>query len=126
MVNRRVKSRRLDSVFGALAHPTRRAILNRLARGEASVGELGAPFKVSPPAISKHLRVLEEAGLVRRRLDGRVHRLHLVAEPMRGAAGWIAEYARFWSRQFDALAKFLEESREDRARDHKRSPRKEE
>jgi len=108
MVNRSVKSRRLDNVFSALAHPTRRAILNRLARGETSVGELAAPFRISPPAISRHLRVLEGAGLVRRRLDGRVHRLQLVAEPMRGAAGWIAEYASFWSRQFDVLEKFLE------------------
>ncbi len=116
MVNQTVKSRRLDSVFSALAHPTRRAILNRLARGDTSVGELAAPFKVSPPAISKHLRVLEGAGLVRRSLHGRMHRLQLVAEPMRGAASWIAEYAAFWSRQFDALEQFLQSPAEPKRR----------
>jgi DNA-binding transcriptional ArsR family regulator len=103
-----VKSARLDTVFSALAHPTRRAILRRLAKGSASVGEVSAPFAVSAPAMSKHLRVLEEAGLVRRKLEGRVHRLHLVAEPMRGAAGWMAGYAEFWSQQLDALGKFLQ------------------
>lgn len=73
------------------------------------MGEVAAPLSVSAPAMSKHLRVLEEAGLVRRHLDGRVHRLQLVAEPMRGAAGWIAEYVEFWSQQLDALSRFLEE-----------------
>ncbi len=108
MVNRSVKSRQLDGVFSALAHPTRRAILHRLARGEASVGEVAAPFHVSPPALSRHIRILEETGLVQRRLDGRLHRLRLVAEPLRGAAGWMAEYAEFWSQQLEALDRFLE------------------
>ena len=125
MVNRSVNSSELDSVFSALAHPTRRAVLNRLARGEASVGEVAAPFDVSLPAMSKHLRVLEEAGLVKRRLDGRVHRLRLVAEPMRGAAGWIAEYAGFWSRQLDALSRFLENTAEKPGRKPRRPARKE-
>ena len=109
MVHHSVKSATLDTVFSALSHPTRRAVLTRLARGDASVGELSAPFSISPPAMSKHLRVLEEAGLVKRHLDGRVHRLQLVAAPMRSAAGWIAEYAEFWSQQFESLARFLEE-----------------
>lgn len=109
MIRRSVKSQNLDGVFSALAHPTRRAILHRLAGGEASVGEVAAPFAISPPAMSKHIRVLEDAGLLRRRLDGRIHRLQLVAEPMRGAAGWIAEYAEFWSHQLDALGRFFEE-----------------
>lgn len=111
MVSRSVKSRSLDGVFSALAHPTRRAILHRLARGETSVGEVAAPFAISLPAMSKHIRVLEDAGLIRRRLDGRIHRLQLVAEPMRGAAGWINEYAEFWSQQLDALGRFLEQDR---------------
>jgi len=108
MVNRSVKSRQLDGVFSALAHPTRRAILRRLARGEASVGEVAAPFPVSLPALSRHIRILERVGLVERRLDGRAHRLRLVAAPLRGAAGWMAEYAAFWSQQLDALARFFE------------------
>lgn len=111
MVAQSVKSRSLDGVFAALAHPTRRAILHRLARGEASVGEVAAPFAISLPAMSKHIRVLEDAGLIRRQLDGRIHRLQLVAGPMRGAAGWINDYAEFWSHQLDALGRFLEEDR---------------
>ncbi len=126
MVSRAVKSAALDSVFSALSHPTRRAVLSRLARGEASVGELAAPFDISPPAMSKHLRVLEEAGLITRHLDGRVHRLHLVAGPMRGAAGWIAEYAEFWSQQFYALDRFLEDSAQRPVSKKKPRPKKEE
>lgn len=101
-------SRRLDAVFGALADPTRRAILERLARGEASVTALARPFRISRPAISKHLRVLERAGLVRRTKDGRVSRCRLDARRMRGAADWIARYRRFWEGQFDRLAAHLE------------------
>ncbi len=123
MVNRRVNSRQLDGVFAALAHPTRRAILHRLARGQASVGEVAAPFDISLPAMSKHIRVLETVGLVRRQLDGRTHRLQLAADPMRGAAAWIAEYAEFWNQQFDALGRFLEEDAR-RAPKGKKSRRK--
>jgi DNA-binding transcriptional ArsR family regulator len=100
----------LDATFGALADPTRRAILARLARGEAMVTELAEPFDVSLPAISKHLRVLESAGLLEREIDGRVHRCRLAAEPMKDAAAWIAQYRAFWETQFDALAKYLEET----------------
>lgn len=107
MVNQTVKSSRLDRVFGALANPTRRAVLRRLTRGEATVGELAAPFRISLPAMTRHLHVLEDAGLVARQVDGRVHRLHLLADPMKDAAQWIATYARFWSEQFDALDRFL-------------------
>jgi DNA-binding transcriptional ArsR family regulator len=98
----------LDQAFGALADPTRRAILARLARGEATVTELAAPFRVSLPAVSKHLRVLESAGLLKRQIDGRVHRCRLAAEPMKGAAEWIDTYRVFWESQFDELAKYLE------------------
>jgi DNA-binding transcriptional ArsR family regulator len=91
----------LDSVFGALADPTRRAIVARLARGEATVGELARPFDVSLPAISKHLRVLEGAGLLAREKRGRVHRLRLLARPMHDAAEWIRRYAAFWEARFD-------------------------
>ena len=83
----------LDRTFAALSDPTRRAMLERLARGEATVTELAAPFSISLPAISKHLRVLERAGLVRQQKDGRVRRCHLVAAPMRQASDWVAQYA---------------------------------
>jgi DNA-binding transcriptional ArsR family regulator len=98
----------LDATFGALANATRRAILARLARGEAMVTELAEPFDMSLPAISKHLRVLESAGLLQREIDGRVHRCRLAAEPMKDAARWMEQYRAFWETQFDALAKYLE------------------
>ncbi|MCI0436561.1 MAG: metalloregulator ArsR/SmtB family transcription factor [Gemmatimonadetes bacterium] len=98
----------LDLTFGALADPTRRAILERLARGEAVVGELARPFRMSRPAISKHLRVLERAGLVQRTRDGRVSRCVLEAGPMRDAAAWVERYRAFWEGQLEALARYLE------------------
>ena len=99
----------LDATFRALADPTRRAILERLTRGESSVTALAEPFKVSLPAISKQLRVLEKAGLLSREKDGRVHRCRLNAGPMKEAADWISDYRRFWERQLDSLADYLEE-----------------
>ena len=100
----------LDSVFSALADPTRRAILARLMLGQATVSEVAQPFDVSLPAISKHLSVLEEAGLLIREKDGRIRRCRLVAEPMRDAAQWITRYRTFWEGQLDALGEFLSES----------------
>lgn len=98
----------LDGVFAALADPTRRAILARLAEGEASVGDLAAPFAMSLPAVSKHLGVLERAGLLAREKDGRVRRCRLEPAPLRGAADWIGAYRRFWTGRFDALARHLD------------------
>jgi DNA-binding transcriptional ArsR family regulator len=103
----------LDATFGALSDATRRGILARLARGESSVSELAAPYNISLPAVSKHLRVLENAGLVVRHKDGRVHRCRLIAEPMKDAAEWIERYRLFWEQQFDALARYLEESQRE-------------
>jgi DNA-binding transcriptional ArsR family regulator len=99
---------RLDSTFAALADSTRRAILARLARGDASVGELAQPFRVSRPAISKHLRVLERAGLVRRSRQGRVSHCKLDASAMRQAANWVERYRVFWDGQLDALTAYVE------------------
>jgi DNA-binding transcriptional ArsR family regulator len=99
----------LDKTFAALSDPTRRAILARLAQGDASVSELAAPFAISLPAISKHLRVLEQAGLVERTRDGRVHRLCLVAQPLHEAAAWIAHYQQFWEQRLAALADYLQD-----------------
>lgn len=104
-------SRHLDRTFGALADGTRRAILGRLARGEATVGELARPFRVSRPAISKHLRVLERAGLVRRAREGRVSRCVLDAAALRDAAEWVDRYRAFWTGQLDALAQYIERTR---------------
>ncbi|MGA2074045.1 MAG: metalloregulator ArsR/SmtB family transcription factor [Terriglobia bacterium] len=101
---------RLNATFAALADTTRRRILARLALGDTSVSDLAAPFDISLPGVTKHLRVLERAKLITRRKEGRVHRCSLVAEPMKGAAEWIEHYRQFWEKQFDALARFLEES----------------
>ncbi|MEN8145124.1 MAG: metalloregulator ArsR/SmtB family transcription factor [Gemmatimonadota bacterium] len=101
-------SERLDATFGALADPTRRAILTRLAIGTTTVGELAKPFDVSRPAISKHLRVLEKAGLVRRARDGRLSRCGLDASPMRDASEWVERYRMFWESQLGALSRYFE------------------
>src|ERR1044072_7576153 len=87
----------LDRAFGALADPTRRAILARLASGNATVGELARPFKMSRPAISKHLRVLEDAGLVNRTREGRINRCALDGRALEPVADWIDQYREFWS-----------------------------
>jgi DNA-binding transcriptional ArsR family regulator len=100
----------LDAVFSALADPTRREIVRRLSAGDASVSELAEPFEMSLPAVSKHLGVLEDAGLLIREKEGRVRHCRLVAAPMQEALEWIARYGRFWEEQFDSLAEFLSES----------------
>jgi DNA-binding transcriptional ArsR family regulator len=110
ILNEVVKSQKLDATFGALSDPTRRAIVERLTRGEASVGELAKPFDISLPAISKHLTVLEDAGLVVRIKEGRTRRCRLVEASMREALQWIAAYGSFWEGQLDSLDRFLAES----------------
>lgn len=99
----------LNAVFGALADPTRRAILARLAQGQATVNELVEPFALSQPAISKHLKVLEQAGLVRRTRDGKRRPARLEAAPMAAAAGWLQQYRAFWEGSFDRLDDLLVE-----------------
>ncbi len=99
---------RLDRTFAALADPTRRAILARLAGGEATAGELARPFPISAPAISRHLRVLERAGLIARRRDGQHQRLRLEPKALRTAAEWLDFYRKFWSESLDQLAAHLE------------------
>src|SRR5262245_19772621 len=102
------ESHGLNATFGALADPVRRGLLSRLSRGEASVTELAKPFRISLPAVLKHLRVLKNAGLIESKKQGRVHRCALVPYPMQGAAEWIEQYRRFWDTQLDALAAYLE------------------
>jgi DNA-binding transcriptional ArsR family regulator len=102
-------SRLLDHTFAALADPTRRRILEQLARGDRCVTDLARPYAMSLPAVSKHLRVLESAGLVRRRRRGRVHQLQLEAAPMQQAQQWIEAYRRFWEESFDRLDEYLQQ-----------------
>ena len=97
----------LTAVFGALADPTRRAILTRLTAGDATVTELAAPFSVSQPAISRHLKVLEEAGLISRRRRATARLSHLEAEPLREATAWLARYQAFWDERYDQLDALL-------------------
>ena len=97
----------LDRTFAALADPTRRAILARLAEGDASVGELARPFDISAPAISRHLKVLEEAGLIARRKEAQWRRCRLQTRPLRAAADWVDHYRRFWEGQLDQLERYF-------------------
>lgn len=101
----------LDRVFTALADPTRRAILSRLIESDVTVGELAEPFAMSRPAISKHLNVLERAGLVHRLTDGRVNRCQFDGEPLREAMALMARYQAHWDRQFSAIARYLEQGK---------------
>jgi len=98
---------RLSQTFSALADPTRRAILARLADGNATVGELADPFDMSLPAVSRHLKVLTEAGLIERSTEAQWRRCALRGEGLRAAADWIEFYRRFWEQQFDRLEAFL-------------------
>ena len=102
----------LDLTFAALADATRRSILARLSRGDATVVQIARPFAISRPAISRHLRVLERAGLVRRTTEGRISRCELDAAPMRDAAEWVEFYRTYWEEQLDQLARYLEEENE--------------
>src|SRR5262245_29431079 len=102
-------SRRLDATFAALADPTRRAILARLTASEASVAELGKPFAMSQPAISKHLKVLERAGLISRGRDAQMRPRRLEAKPLAEASVWLEVYRSFWESQFQRLDALLEE-----------------
>jgi DNA-binding transcriptional ArsR family regulator len=100
----------LNRTFAALADPTRRRILSHLARGDKRVTHLARPHDMSLPAVSKHLRVLEKAGLLRRRRYGRVHEMQLDAKPLKKAAQWVEEYRKFWEGSLDRLAAYLEKT----------------
>jgi DNA-binding transcriptional ArsR family regulator len=99
----------LSTVFAALADPTRRAILARLSAGEASVTDLAKPFAMTMPAISKHLKVLEKAGLIERGREAQWRPCRLQAGPLKGASDWIDQYRRFWEESFDRLGDYLNE-----------------
>src|SRR5437868_2508116 len=104
------QSSTLNRTFAALADPTRRRILAHLARGDKRVTHLARPHAMSLPAVSKHLRVLEKAGLLRRRRFGRVHEMRLEAKPLKQAAQWVEEYRKFWEGSLDRLAAYLEKT----------------
>jgi DNA-binding transcriptional ArsR family regulator len=97
------KSQNIDAIFAALADPTRRAILSRLAAGEAAVAEIAAPFRISQPAVSKHLKVLERAGLIERDIDKQRRPARLKAENMAAAVDWLNQFEAFWRKSFDQL-----------------------
>lgn len=103
----------LSTTFAALADPTRRAILARLAQGEASVKDLSLPFTMTQPAISKHLRVLEQAGLIEQGRQAQWRPRRLRAEPLRDVAAWVESYRRFWDESFDRLDTFLHDIQEE-------------
>ncbi len=107
----------LDAVFAALADPTRRAILSRLAGGEASVNEIAAPFAISQPAVSRHLKVLERAGLIERGIDEQRRPAKLKAETMAAAVDWLSEFRAFWDKSFDQLDGLLIQMKRDQAKD---------
>jgi DNA-binding transcriptional ArsR family regulator len=116
----------ISSTFAALADPTRRAILARLALGETSVTELAEPFAMSMPAVSKHLRVLERAGLIARGREAQWRPCKLKAEPLRQAAGWLDEYRRFWEESFDRLDEYLQQVQAEQKQTKGRTKQKKE
>ena len=113
---------RLSTTFAALADPTRRAILTRLAGGEATVGELAAPFEMSLPAISKHLRVLENAGLIARGREAQWRPCRLEAEPLKEVADWVERYRRHWEESFDRLDEYLRELKNQEMKNKLKKP----
>jgi DNA-binding transcriptional ArsR family regulator len=114
----------LSTTFAALADPTRRAILARLASGEASVTQLAEPFEMSMPAVSKHLKVLERAGLIARGREAQWRPCRLEAAPLKAAADWVEEYRRFWEQSFDRLDEYLVDLKSELKEKEKKHDRK--
>jgi DNA-binding transcriptional ArsR family regulator len=110
----------LSATFAALADPTRRAILARLLTGECSVGELAEPFDISPPAVSKHLRVLERAGLIAQRRDAQFRRCRINAAPLEEVANWTERYRQLWEERLDRLGNYVEQLHSKEKRTHAR------
>lgn len=124
MVKYAVDQQQLDLTFSALADPTRRAILARLARGETTVTELAKPFDMSLPAISKHLRVLQRAGLIEQGRQAQWRPCRLEAGPLKDAADWVERYRRFWEQSFDRLDDYLKELKKEQIKKEKKLGRK--
>lgn len=104
----------ISGVFAALADPTRRAIIARLAQGEATVNELAAPFPISMQAVSKHLNVLEKAGLIVRTRDAQWRRCRIEPAPLRDLAGWVAQYRTLWEQRYDTLGTYLDDLQKEK------------
>ena len=117
-------SDRLSNTFAALADPTRRAILARLTLGESSVTDLAKPFKISPPAVTKHLKVLENAGLIARGRDAQWRPCSLKAGPLKEVSDWLEPYRRFWEEAFDRLDFYLKVMQAEEAKKQMKTPRK--
>lgn len=115
----------MTRTFAALADPTRRAILARLATGEASVSDLAKPLKITMPAVTKHLKVLERAGLIRRGKQAQWRPCYLVAEPLKEAANWVEQYRQFWEARFDRLDNYLREMQAEAEEIRKQKPESE-
>ena len=126
MVQQQTSSEQLNATFSALADPTRRAILARLASGETSVSELAEPFEMSMPAISKHLKVLQRAGLIERGREAQWRPCRLAAAPLKDASDWLEHYRCFWDEAFDRLEDYLRELQksEPKKKEHKNGRRK--
>ena len=126
MVHQHTSPAQLDATFSALADPTRRAILARLASGETSVSELAEPFEMSMPAISKHLKVLQRAGLIERGREAQWRPCRLAAAPLKDASEWLDRYRRFWEESFDRLEIYLRElqKQEPQKKEHKNGRKK--
>jgi DNA-binding transcriptional ArsR family regulator len=116
MVN--INADQLDLIFSALSDSTRRAMLQRLAGGEMSVMQLASPFDISKPAITKHLKVLEKAGLLQRQIIGRIHLCRLAPKPLSDVAEWIAFYENFWNQKFDSLDNYFNRSSSKKRKKH--------
>jgi DNA-binding transcriptional ArsR family regulator len=101
----------MDVVFAALSDSTRRGMISRLSSGPATIGELGRPYRISKPAVTKHVKILERAGLIRRERDGRIHNCTLQAKPMQQAQDWIERHRKFWRASLDALADYVEKTK---------------
>ena len=114
------KSDQLDLTFGALAHPIRRDILKRLSDGEASVAELARPFEISAPAVTKHLKVLQNAGLITQSREAQWRPCRLQAKPLKEAAGWVGGYRRFWEESLDRLEDYLQQVQKEKKNDRKK------
>ncbi len=112
----------LDAIFGALADPTRRQILERLSHGPANITELGAPFAMSQPAISKHMKILDRAGLVSREKEGRCYQMKMNPEPLEQAMKWVKAMKSFWEGSFDGLTHYLENNHTTLNPDRKTTP----
>jgi DNA-binding transcriptional ArsR family regulator len=124
MVQQHISQDRLDATFSALADPTRRAILARLASGETSVSELAEPFEMSMPAISKHLKVLQRAGLIERGREAQWRPCRLSAGPLKDASDWLDRYRRFWEESLDRLDVYLRELQKRKAQKKERENRR--